>query len=371
MKHYLIIVLAILLPFLSQAQKRKCASQEHTAKLILQQGYSILDANKQHKEREISCDSLIIPLAFHFQNTTANRECLSTFIDQQVKILNNDFAGKNLDLVKYFDLASQYHDTKVGYSCIKFVVADKNHLSEFNLTDGMKAITINKLTEGTDWEFRWKDYLNIYIFQIGDNILGYSPLGGRGKGDGVAIAKFAFGGRGWCGDISQNNNFELGRTLTHEVGHFLGLKHIWGNNTGCEEDDGFADTPDADTPNFGCDRGRSCGSVDLSMNFMDYADDACMYMFTAQQVAYMEAYLKKFLPHFVDNAFQVITALAPPPVEVVIPDTIIIPTEDTTTQVVPTPETNELQALKPNWLLMLILYLIAIVSIIVIFKNRQ
>jgi Pregnancy-associated plasma protein-A len=91
--------------------------------------------------------------------------------------------------------------------------------------------------------------------------------------------------------------FNLGRTATHEIGHWLNLRHIWGDDgTGCTGDDFVADTPNAGGPNYGtpafphisCSNGPN---GDMFMNYMDYVDDAAMFMFTQGQVDRMQAAL--------------------------------------------------------------------------------
>jgi hypothetical protein len=83
--------------------------------------------------------------------------------------------------------------------------------------------------------------------------------------------------------------FKKGRTATHEVGHYLNLRHIWGDTEDCSGSDLVADTPNSAGPNFGkpvfpkvsCSNGPS---GDMFVNYMDYVDDAAMFMFTPQQV---------------------------------------------------------------------------------------
>jgi hypothetical protein len=90
--------------------------------------------------------------------------------------------------------------------------------------------------------------------------------------------------------------FGLGRTTTHEVGHWLNLRHIWGDTMGCGGGDRVADTPNAAGPNFGkptfphvtCNNGPN---GDMFVNYMDYVDDAAMFMFTAGQAGRMNATL--------------------------------------------------------------------------------
>ncbi|MCB9232995.1 MAG: PKD domain-containing protein [Bacteroidia bacterium] len=84
--------------------------------------------------------------------------------------------------------------------------------------------------------------------------------------------------------------YHKGRTTTHEVGHWLGLRHIWGDG-GCSVDDYCSDTPASDAANYGCTATTSCGSQDQIENYMDYSDDLCMDMFTACQKTRMQTVL--------------------------------------------------------------------------------
>merc|ERR1712176_667406 len=86
-------------------------------------------------------------------------------------------------------------------------------------------------------------------------------------------------------------NWNLGRTLTHETGHYFNLQHIWGDQRGgtCDDNDGVDDTPNQFGTHYGCpayntDQTTSCGSNDMFMDFMDYVDDACFSLFTKGQL---------------------------------------------------------------------------------------
>jgi len=178
------------------------------------------------------------------------------------------------------------------------------------LTNGQPAVTINQTTG--DQNSAWAGYLNIYV-QFGTGVLGYAPLGGSGNGDGVVIEGTAFGAGSQCGNIGAQAPYNLGRTTTHEVGHYLLLDHIWGN--GCGQDDLVADTPNSqseyyDCPNVGA---SSCGSTDMHMNYMDYTNDACMYMFSAGQITRSENYVTSNLGNLTSNASNVIGGSTPPP----------------------------------------------------------
>ena len=119
-------------------------------------------------------------------------------------------------------------------------------------------------------------YLNLYVCAIGGGILGYSSMpGSLAAFDGVVIDYRYFGTMG-----TAVSPFNLGRTTTHEIGHWLNLRHTWGDDD-CG-DDLISDTPVQQGPNYGCVTfphitcsGDSKG--DMFMNFMDYSDDACMY----------------------------------------------------------------------------------------------
>ncbi len=305
------------------AQQKKCASAEHTATLMEDPAYQqnfrerMAAFNQVAQQRtaqsRLDCEEVVtIPVAIHFQGISSNdRACLEDLVEQQITTLNDDFQGVNPDIESWTEgAASFFPGVSNGETCVEFCVATTNHPAGYNLTDGQMAITINQTTG--DRVGDWSGYMNIFVMDIGDNILGYSPLGGRGNGDGVVIAKFAFGGEGACGDVSTSRSLDRGRTLTHEIGHFFLLNHIWGD-TGCNRDDGVADTPNSDGPNFGCPQNgkTACGSVDMHMNYMDYSNDECMYMFSAGQSTRMEDYVSSNLQSFVLNGANVCTPAEP------------------------------------------------------------
>jgi hypothetical protein len=135
-------------------------------------------------------------------------------------------------------------------------------------------------------------YLNIWVCKLAGGLLGYAQFpGGPAKTDGVVILNTAFGTSGIV-----KPPFNLGRTTTHEVGHFLNLRHIWGDTEDCSGSDFVDDTPNAENPNYKkptyphitCNNGPY---GDMFMNYMDYVDDDSMFMFTLGQVVRMHAAL--------------------------------------------------------------------------------
>ena len=131
------------------------------------------------------------------------------------------------------------------------------------------------------------DYLNVFVCDIA-NLRGYATFpDAEDSIDGIVLDYLSFG-LGPQFNFS-DPRFNLGRTGTHEVGHWLRLSHIWGDG-GCDIDDGISDTPSSPGPNFGCAiNSPACrgDSVNMVQNYMDYSDDACMNLFTQDQVNLM------------------------------------------------------------------------------------
>ncbi|MBC9811505.1 choice-of-anchor D domain-containing protein [Crocinitomicaceae bacterium CZZ-1] len=144
-------------------------------------------------------------------------------------------------------------------------------------------------------------YMNFWSINLGDGLLGYAQfpttiLGGMGCGsqsantDGVVMLYSSIGKSAVTGRPGPYNE---GRTATHEIGHWLGLRHIWGDSPNCAVDDFCLDTPPSDAANYGClTNHQSCGSLDMVQNYMDYSDDLCMNIFTNDQRMRMRTVLE-------------------------------------------------------------------------------
>ena len=133
----------------------------------------------------------------------------------------------------------------------------------------------------------------VRVCRLRGGLLGYAQFpGGAASTDGVVITHSAFGTRG-----TARAPFDGGRTAVHEIGHWLNLRHIWGDDDeGCSGSDFVADTPNQAGPNLGSPSfpTATCGNApngDMFMNYMDYTDDAAMFMFTKGQAARMDATL--------------------------------------------------------------------------------
>ena len=160
----------------------------------------------------------------------------------------------------------------------------------------------NSIKPQTQWDPT--RYFNIWLADLGGGLLGYAQFpsssglpglntnGGNANTDGVVVTSSSVGS---VANPSSGGPYNLGRTLTHEVGHWLGLRHIWGDSSACTNDDFCADTPDATNSNGGCPTVDSCPSdglgADMVENYMDYSNDACLNTFTADQKTRIQAVL--------------------------------------------------------------------------------
>lgn len=165
----------------------------------------------------------------------------------------------------------------------------------------------NVLKPNTIWNPN--NYFNIWVCNFGGDlqgVLGYaqfpsasglqgiSPNGGSANTDGVIIHYQFFGSRDIYPAGSYSGPYDKGRTTTHEIGHSLGLIHIWGNTftNSCGGSDYCDDTPPTSGPNGGCSSHYSCSSYDMVENYMDYSNDACMNTFTQDQKERIHAVLQ-------------------------------------------------------------------------------
>lgn len=301
---------------IAQNTSRICGHTSHMEKLLKNPIYAQKHREKLKKvktitaARQANCDNrTVLPIAVHFQDVNnPDINCLRQLAMRQTEILNEDFQGINSDISKWTnDAAATFPGVNNGEACIEFCLATKNHPNGFGLNDGDLAVTVNQ-TSG-DSDAAWAGYINIFVrpnLRIGFfPVLGFAPLGGEGNGDGITVTAEAFGSGVGCGSVQPNAPFNLGRTVTHEMGHYLLLEHMWGSgNGGCNIDDGVADTPNSEQPYDGCPTigAASCGSADMHMSYMDYSNDECLYMFSEGQVARMENYLSSNLQDIANNA---------------------------------------------------------------------
>ncbi|GAB2591942.1 zinc metalloprotease [Paractinoplanes abujensis] len=250
------------------------------------------------EERPARAEVVTVDVVVHIVHAHDGQNLTEEQIDGQIAVLNEDFRATNAD-VKNVPAVWQ---GLIADSRIEFRRASTD--PEGNPTTGVTRRRTNKTAfsdndaikftaqGGTD---AWPAdrYLNIWVGQLSGGLLGYAQFpGGPAETDGVVITHTGFGTTGTAAAP-----FNLGRTTTHEIGHWLNLFHIGGDDgTGCSGSDFVADTPNQAGQNFGtpnfpsitCNNGPN---GDMFMNYMDYTDDAAMVMFTHGQVLRVEACL--------------------------------------------------------------------------------
>ena len=312
MKSKLLFLLLVVFQ-LSNAQERTCGMESKMQEMLfnplLKQQYEdqIAKSEKelailQNSEAKVSSPQVTytIPVAVHFPTgTNANRSCLVALAQNQIAILNADYNAANADLSIWNNSTGSYFPgITPGDIDVEFILATQNHPSGYdpNLVNGQPCVTIGyNYSASSDWNPAWAGYLNIVVDNLSGGTLGYAYLASSpSNGAAVYINTSAFGSGSGCTGHVPGAPYNLGRTLTHELGHYLNLNHVWGNGT-CGNDF-VADTPQHNTANFSCpsiNHYSTCTGAprELTMNYMDYTNDSCMYMFTAGQAQRSVAHL--------------------------------------------------------------------------------
>ncbi len=262
-----------------------------------------LKYRQEHPEEARVNASRIIPTVVHVIYSNAGENIPDAQVISQIDILNEDFGRTNADTT---NTPAAFQSVAVN-SDIEFCLASIDPGG--NPTNGINRVSLagSPFTTGfidgtikptTIWDPN--QYFNIWVVNISGGVLGYAQFpsssglagmpanGGAANTDGCVLLTSSVGRPP---DNPSPGPYNLGRTATHEVGHWLGLRHIWGDG-GCGVDDFCADTPESDNSNFGCPvTHQSCGTTDMVQNYMDYTDDACMNIFTADQKARMDVVL--------------------------------------------------------------------------------
>ena len=323
-KSMLLCMVFIMSALFSQAQERSCGMIEYMQEQMknpeFAKQYEVSQAKfKEQLEKNLSANFLqkmgpiIIPVAVHFpEGKESDRACLEALAQNQIDILNRDYTGTNTDISKWTAASPYYPGVNIGAANILFCIATKNHPAGIDpdMIEGSPAVTIGyNFGNGRSTDAAWGGYMNFLVKNISGGILGFSPLGGSiARGDSVTMNLGAFGSGAGCpsSGIVPSAPYNLGRTVTHELGHFYNLDHIFGS---CNTDDGIADTPNQGEPNYGCSTLGSQEACDpseqeLFQNYMDYSNDACMFMFTAGQTTVAEAYIMSIQSTFKQNVVK-------------------------------------------------------------------
>jgi len=279
-------------------------------KQLIESSDSILDARKLHLEE---LDNLMnhgdvnsrriyeIPVVFHVVYKDEVGNVSDDEIYRQLDILNRDFGFLNSDKDK---IPNEFQHL-AGDTGIRFCLATKDGLLSnrngitrtrtdidtigvyFPRSD-LSLIPLFSDRHGGVHPWINSNYLNIYIADLGETIMGYAFFPGTisSQYDNVVINYRCFSER-------PHENCGMGRVAVHEIGHHFDLEHVWGDEEGCDSDDDIQDTPLQFGPYYGCTSQdqHSCGSRDLYFNHMDYVADECAVMFTKGQIQRMKASL--------------------------------------------------------------------------------
>lgn len=243
-----------------------------------------------------------VPVVIHVVYNSPEQNIEDDQIYSQIDVLNEDFRKLNGDLSK---VSSDF--TTIASDCrIEFILAsfdqNGNETSGITRTETSKTFFFNDDVSKSDdgGEDSWgKNYLDIWVCNLPDGLAGWSrDFETDSSIHGVVIDYEFFGTEG-----TAKSPYHLGRTATHEIGHYFGLNHLEGTTGGCDDDDNIGDTPNQETSLGGAlTSNTSCGTKDNTENFMQTLHDEYMYMFTVGQKEVMRANLVKKYPELIENA---------------------------------------------------------------------
>ena len=275
----------------SAAAQHDCAAHRITQQRLQAMGMSTVVREHLPTALPKGGGNPVIPVVVHVVWNTAAENIPDVTITAMIAQMNLDYSEQNSDVTNVrAAFAGVVTNTGIQF-CLASIDPNGNPTTGI-VRKNSTEVWFDPDTETNDMKYNpqgdpaWDpdSYLNIWICDISSGQTGggvttgyaYLPVGGIvGTGDDGLVLDFDYA-------------FNAGaRTATHEVGHYLGLQHPWGDNGGCVDDDGFTDTPDTDGPTFNClpVNQTSCGVLTQYENFMDYAD--CSLMFTDDQGAYM------------------------------------------------------------------------------------
>lgn len=249
-------------------------------------------SKSKHDQKTTSSHVMVIPVVVHVIHNGGTENISDAQVQSQIDVLNEDFRkitgtngdGNGVDTEIEFCLAKKTPDGKCTNGIVRIQSAFSNH----------QTYQRSMLKQLSCWDNT--RYLNVYVVKSingSSGTLGYSSFpGGPPDEDGIVVRHNYFGRIGTAAA-------SIGRTTTHEIGHWFGLYHTFNGGCGtdmCADGDYVCDTPPAASPNFGCPTINSC-SIDFPdvndqiQNYMDYSDDNCKNMITIGQKTRIHATL--------------------------------------------------------------------------------
>ena len=275
----------------TSVDRRGCASQEVLAEQLASDPTLAIRMNQieaftqkaQLTNNRLVNGKVVIPVVVNVLYKTAAENISDAQIQSQIDVLNKDFTATNSDFGSIPDLFSGVAaNVDITFELIK-INRKATTKTSWGTRDAMK-----KTKQGGLDPTAPTTTLNLWVCTIGGGILGYAQFpGGSSATDGVVCdSKYV----GVTSDAGTAYPYNLGRTASHEVGHWMNLRHIWGDAT-CGSDL-VSDTPTHNTANYGVPvypHLSTCPGtpVEMTMNYMDYTDDRGMYMFTLGQKSRM------------------------------------------------------------------------------------
>ncbi len=308
----LILLGVSLFTVLSISAQRECATQQYIQSIISADASvakSMREAEASARRSGISgtgaslriaANTIIrIPVIVHILYNTSSQNISDAQIKSQIDALNRDFRRRNEDSINTPErFKSVAADVQIEFAlatadpmgrATNGIVRKQTGVTAWQMDDKIKFSS-----QGGDDGWNSQNYLNIWVGNT-RSLLGYaSYIGGAAEKDGIVINTTAFG------TVNVSGPYDKGRTLVHEAGHWMGLKHIWGD-TFCG-DDGIDDTPKQGGYTTGCPTGfrSSCSngtSGDMYMNYMDFTNDACLNLFTKGQREKMRSFFEEGNAH--------------------------------------------------------------------------
>ena len=282
-------------PATSAIVRRGCASQEVLAQQLAADPTLAIRMNQieAFTQKAISTSNfrlsstgkIIIPVVVNVLYKTVAENITLSQIQSQIDVLNKDFTAKNTD---FGSIPSEFAGVAANVDItfeLASIIRKPTTKTSWGTRDAMK-----KSKQGGINPTDPSKNLNFWVCTIGGGILGYAQFpGGSSATDGVVCdSKYV----GVTLDNAGAYPYNLGRTASHEVGHWMNLRHIWGDAT-CGSDL-VSDTPTHNTANYGVPtypHYSTCTGtpLEMTMNYMDYTDDRGMYMFTNGQKSRMSA----------------------------------------------------------------------------------
>lgn len=299
----LFLCLTVVTTAQTQSPYRKFATQQMHQQLVQQQPeWRTLEQSALQylsNYRQVGeFPSVTIPIVFHILHRTAEERVTAAQITSQIQALNRDFGHETLGTETALEaenfLARRPDDTRIRFCMAAFEQSGTSRPAVFyhatNTAEWKLDFSIHFDSLGGADVILPQKYLNVWVVNLGE-WAGYAQLPGLNPAtDGIVIDYRFFGMTS-----TTTTPYNEGKTLTHLIGNYLGLYDLWNENFRCG-DDYVADTPIHNAPNQGCPTYKhistcSGNRVEMTMNFMDNTDDACMYLFTYGQLLRMAAVL--------------------------------------------------------------------------------